>query len=243
MSKYIHPLTSSDIRYRFDNLNERTTKPLTNLTIILDLDATLISTMDPRFYNELTENLEDIGYLLGDDNVYNFELDGERIIGVIRPDTVKFLNFCDRYFNKVIVYTAGAYDYGHAIVSEIFSKTEKQYMPDYVLTRPECLFLDDPIIPILGVRKPLALVIPDYDATKCLLLDDRISNIRFNPRNGIIIPPFNPTTVNEALSDKALDTLEKWFKLPKVKNIDDVRNLEKMMIFSDLDNDLEDDFF
>lgn len=228
-------------------LSHRFRDPLTDLTIILDLDATLIRTLDPSEFNELSQKGPDrIRSYMGTNNSYSMRMVDEdgthNIYGVIRPHCIEFLNFCNTYFKRVIVYTAGTYEYGHAITSELFSRTTDRYHPDYILTRSECLFIDPSRFPLKNVRKPLPLVIPDYDETKCVLVDDRISNIRFNPRNGIIIPPYNPNTRAEAISDRCLVTLINWFSQSKILHIEDIRDAEKMSIF-ELDGDLEADYF
>lgn len=247
MSQYKHPLTGSNIGNLDLQLSPRFRKPLTDFTIILDLDATLIKTIDHEEANELSmRGPEGIRTYMGIDNSYSFDMfdeDGKhRIYGVIRPHCREFLDFCNTYFKNVIVYTAGTYEYGHGITSQIFSQTSDRYHPDYILTRSECLYLDRRDCPIRGLRKPLALVIPEYDETKSVLIDDRISNIRFNPRNGIIIPPYNPTTRSEALSDQCLRTLMNWFNQPKILQLEDIRDAEKMSIFEH-DGDLDADHF
>lgn len=242
----VHHVTGSVIESSDDKLKARSGSSLTKFTIILDLDATIISTIEPRNPNELS--MMEPGNLkrtIGADNYYEFDLgtrSEDKIWGVIRPNTVKFLEFCDKYFDRVIVYTAGTQDYGHAIVSAVFSRTRTSYRPDYILTRPECLMLDDDMIAVKGVRKPLKMMIPNYDPTKCVLIDDRMSNIRFNPRNGIIIPPFNPRTITEVHEDRCLQLLQDWFSQQKTILTPDIRDLEKMLIFVD-ECDLEADYF
>lgn len=242
----IHHVTGSVIESSDDNLKPRRGKSLTEFTIILDLDATIISTIEPRNPNELsTMEPETLKRTIGPSNYYDFDL-GMGVVdlvwGIIRPGAVEFLEFCDKYFDRVIVYTAGTQDYGHAIVSAVFGRTRTSYRPDYILTRPECLMLDDAMISVKGVRKPLKMMIPDYDPTKCVLIDDRMSNIRFNPRNGIIIPPFHPRTVSEVHDDRCLKLLEEWFSRPTTIATVDIRDLEKMLIFVN-ECDLEADYF
>lgn len=247
MMDILHSTTGSNIMNQDPNLTPRSGRSLTDFSIILDLDATLISTMNYEEPGELaSKGHRGIKNHLGVENSYVFDIQDDRgvetVYGVIRPHAVRFLEFCDRYFDKVIVYTAGTYEYGHGMVSEIFSRTHNRYAPDFILTRRECLYLDDPSFPLKSVRKPLELVIPGYDPRKYVLIDDRMSNIRFNPRNGIIIPPFNPTTKEEALSDTCLRELNEWFNQSKIVLLDDIRDAEKMMIFNE-EYDLEKDFF
>lgn len=240
----IHHITGSCIDCDDPRLQPRRSRGITEFCIVLDLDATLISTVMPSPESELTKMDPSVLRMrLGSDKYYEFELDkDEKVWGFIRPHAIEFLDFCDKYFDKIIVYTAGTQDYGHAIVSELFGRTSTSYRPDMILTRPECLLLDDSMFNIKGVRKPLKLIIPDYDPSKYVLIDDRMSNIRFNPRNGIIIPPYNPTTLSNIDEDNCLQLLREWFSRPTTRLTSDIRDLEKMLIFVN-DYDLEEDFF
>lgn len=239
-----HHITGSNIESDDPKLNPRTGRGLTDFCIVLDLDATLISTVNPVGVCELSRmSCDKLRKTLGSDRYYEFRLDpDEKVWGFIRPHAIEFLDFCDKYFDRVIVYTAGTQDYGHAIVSEIFGRTASRYRPDLILTRPECLLLDDDMFTIKGVRKPLKMVIPDYDPSKYVLIDDRMSNIRFNPRNGIIIPPYNPNTIREIYDDGCLSMLQEWFNRPTTTTTTDIRDLEKMTIFIN-GYDMEPDYF
>ena len=64
-----------------------------------------------------------------------------------------------------------------------------------------------------------------------MIVDDKMCNFRFNPRNGILIPAFSPQSIEEAVSDNYLLQLMKWLNTVEVKTIDDYRLLNKDNIF------------
>ena len=100
MTEYKHPLTGSNIGNLDPQLSPRFRNSITDFTIILDLDATLIRTIDPEEVNELSlRGPEDLRVYMGMDNSYSFDIvddDGKhKIYGVIRPYCREFLDFCN----------------------------------------------------------------------------------------------------------------------------------------------------
>jgi hypothetical protein len=87
------------------------------------------------------------------------------------------------------------------------------------------------------LTKPLRKV---YDANKgideknTMILDDRETVFTPNPRNGILIPAYDPYTseIPGSKVDNRLVELMRWLMQPSVMNTQDVRYLQKNFIFS-----------
>ena len=210
-------------------------KSISEHSIVLDIDETLVHTF------EKISNVKDIGiftnkkYLPIRKDIYIIDIFSEdkntikyKMWGIYRPKLREFLNFCFRYFRNVTIWTAGQRRYGNAVVSKIFNNQ----MPELVFTRDEC-----PKTMSGGcVNKPLSYIIDkknDMSMEHTFILDDRIDNFDPNPKNGILIPPFEPEE-DELLNieDDAFDKLMKWFLRKEVIESKDIRNLNKENIFS-----------
>lgn len=149
--------------------------------------------------------------------------------GVKRPYLDNFLCFCDRYFSKVIVWSAGEKTYVNKVVKEIF-RDHRQ--PDLILTRNDCTYTSD----VQGdYHKPISKIkdyFPDLDEKLILAVDDKEDNFRDNEGNGIHIPRFEPRTEDGfKTKDVSLSNLINWFMSEEVMMSNDVRNLDKTNIF------------
>jgi hypothetical protein len=125
--------------------------PLTDKTIMLDLDSTLIYTSD-NFDNysklELYSNPKNIDLR---DRIYKFDIidvvekpgTGVRssMWGILRPHVYEFLYFCFDYFSNVIVWSAGQLRYVHAICDVLFIDPEKQ--PCLIWSYDDCQKCDN----------------------------------------------------------------------------------------------------
>lgn len=207
----------------------RTIKMSSGTAIILDLDSTLIYTIDDTNLNEL-RTLQDMS-TANSGSTYRLKFpDGTTMSGLFRPYLTQFLMYCRKTFSKLIVYTAGTEDYGYAVVKAIETKTKVQF--DEVYARQSCLVIDDNLLYTEDtMRKPLKLVFPDIDVRHMLLVDDKMCNFRFNPRNGILIPAFSPQTIDTAIGDDYLLQLMNWFKAVDISTVSDYRLLNKDSIF------------
>src|SRR5579863_9678111 len=121
----------------------RSRKTLTNLVLILDMDETLGHTFNSSesfrqwanlrvFTDPKKIDLRDRCYVLDVDN------DGvsETMWGIKRPHLNEFLKFCFGYFKVIVLWSAGIYEYVHAVKNEIFKYTNE---PHAVLTRINCV--------------------------------------------------------------------------------------------------------
>lgn len=223
-------------------------KPLTDKMVVLDIDETLVHTFtnfnewvnlkimtDPKKMDLRSRNY-----------VVNVEADksggtSEKMWGVKRPHLEEFLKFCFNYFKYVVVWSAGTYDYVHAIVDEIFGST---YAPHAVLTRGDC------VGPIGNLEKPfwnMLKIVPalkDHTQTdpgeiynnikNVFIIDDRRKSFAQNPNNGILIPVYEPSPNVDGLrrDDVAFLQIMNWLMRPDVMKSIDVRKLDKSSMFN-----------
>lgn len=163
----------------------------TNLDLVLDVDETLIHTFDSLdTLNDLgimtdpnyvglrrriyTLDISDVGGPKGAGNVI-------KMWGLRRPHLREFLLFAFSYFRRVIIWSAGKYEYVHSIVKKIFRDLPQ---PDDIYTRDDC--------DIVGMNhtKPLKKI--GLDLNSAVIVDDKTYTFIPNKKNGILIPPFNP---------------------------------------------------
>jgi len=213
---------------------------LTELNLVLDIDDTLVQTFDdidslykcpimknPKFYP-----VRKRVYILKFQNEEpeEDEEEEEMIWGVKRPHIDEFLNFANQYFRNIVIWSAGTYDYVHAIVKHLFKQIP---CPAKVFTRNDCTQSEE-----YGYEKPLEKIyksIPEMNPRNTILIDDRQEVfVRKDPNNGIIIPPFSPDVedYDSLTSDASFLYLKDWFLKPEVMETSDVRKLNKQNIFN-----------
>jgi hypothetical protein len=212
---------------------------LTELNLVLDIDDTLVQTFDdidslykcpimknPKFYP-----VRKRVYILKFQNEEpeEDEEEEEMIWGVKRPHIDEFLDFANRYFRNIVIWSAGTYDYVHAIVKHLFKQIP---CPARVFTRNDCTQSEE-----YGYEKPLEKIykaIPEMNHKNTLLIDDRQEVfVRKDPNNGIIIPPFSPDVedYDSLTSDASFLYLKDWFMKPEVMESSDIRKVNKQNIF------------
>ena len=168
-------------------------KALTNHTIILDIDETLVHT------EENIETLEEMGVLSNPElsnEIYILSLDdgATEMWGTKRPHLDDFLLFCFTYFDNVCVWSAGQRDYVHALVDHIFAPFRK---PDIVFTFDDCIQNKDE-----NWIKPLEKFYnhstdKEIHSHSTFIIDDRDYTFEKNEQNGVLIPPYSPTNIEE----------------------------------------------
>jgi hypothetical protein len=205
----------------------------TDKILVLDLDATIISTSsDMAAYFQIYNNPALA------DRLYTFELvDGGYkevpgggktcfIWGILRPGVYDFLVFADTYFKEVRIWSAGQYKYVHAIVNILYSRLPDIRRPSIIKTYCDCIISEHNIFKNLSTFH-------HGEQGKILSLDDRSDTFRNNPYNGIKIPAYEPTMdLSSILAEElTLSQLCLWLLVPQVKNAIDVRTLNKDNIF------------
>jgi hypothetical protein len=167
------------------------------------------------------------------DNDDDMEEGEEDLIwGVKRPHMDEFLEFAYDYFRNIVIWSAGTYEYVHAIVKNLFKSFP---CPTKIFTRNDCAHSDE-----YGYEKPLDKIyeaIPEMNPKNTILIDDRQEVfVRKDPHNGIIIPPFTPDVedYNSLTYDTAFLVLKDWFMSPQVMEAKDIRKINKQHIFDSL---------
>jgi hypothetical protein len=216
---------------------------LTDLNLVLDIDDTLVQTFDdikslykcPIMKNSKYYPVRKRVYILKFDSLADDEdeqeetSEDEMVWGVKRPHIDQFLEFANQYFRNIVIWSAGTYEYVHAIVKNLFKNMP---CPTRIFTRNDCAQSDE-----YGYEKPLEKVykaIPEMNSYNTILIDDRQEVFsRKDPENGIIIPPFSPDVedLSSLLNDTCFLDLKEWFMQPEVMESTDVRELDKTNIF------------
>lgn len=200
--------------------------------LLLDLDSTLIQT------NTEIENLERLelytnpSHLNERDRFFTLWLDDVTtppgtgvqtpIWGFFRPHLPEFITFIRQYFTGIHVWSAGQYKYVHAIVDLIFGETP----PTTVLTYEDCEVRGEEL------RKPIWKLMsrnPGMTYSNTFCLDDREETFADNPRNGILIPAYEPELDWPTIKadETSLLKIIRWWDLPRVREAKDVRRLRK----------------
>ena len=137
----------------------------TNKCLVLDIDETLVHTFDSFsllkqlriFSDPANTDLRIRTYTLRLENEQN---DHFELFGVTRPYVEDFLSFCFKYFQSVIVWSAGQKTYVHDICKFLFRNLRQ---PDLIWTRNDCIITTDSNGEIINVEKPLANSIAECD--------------------------------------------------------------------------------
>jgi TFIIF-interacting CTD phosphatase-like protein len=183
-------------------------KSITPYTLVLDMDETLVNTADSiTELGNVHATLADRVYMISFPEVNGNTIIPQTVWGVKRPYLNPFLEFCFKYFAKVILWSAGEYDYVHKVAEDIFRNLPK---PDYILTRNDCIDTKD------GCIKPLSTLYkmdPMIKPHHTLFIDDEPLSYLYDPNNAIDIPKY--IYPNE--DDRALLVIAEW--LSKVKQV------------------------
>ncbi len=218
--------------------------PITDRIIILDLDETLIHTINDD--NQLMQlniynNMDMIKFLHHGTFPVCYSVNAEDGIsmGLTRPHLKEFLTFIHNYFAHVLVWSAGTFNYVSQIVYYVFEKNGFP-PPATIWSRDNCFKMDPAgdqfSKPINNILLYLAdiwkLPIQDLEK-KCIIVDDRKDNFVYNPNNGILIPPWCPVKKKITLaqlknrSDNNLIKIMTWLCSSEVLQAPDLRPLNK----------------
>jgi hypothetical protein len=151
--------------------------------------------------------------------------------GVKRPYLDEFLTFCEKYYKRIIVWSAGTKGYVEHVVAALFKNHRKPYA---VLTRDDVVYIDSKK---KMYHKPLTVIEKNYpgliERRLTFFVDNMVENFKDNRDNGIVIPDFEPDqTIGFSYKDNYLLDLMKWFMLPEVRESKDVTKLNKDKIFT-----------
>jgi hypothetical protein len=224
-----------------------TSNKLTDFTVSLDLDSTLVcSSEEMKSLEDLKVEEKENRHLI--DRIFNLDLvdvtedlgSGIRTPywGVYRPHVFEFLLFTSQYFKKVAVWSAGQYRYVHAICDKLFPDSFLQ--PDLIFTWGDCEKKSKNVL-----YKPLKKLYSHKELKgfshekNTFALDDNSDTFGDNVDNGINIPEYLPSMTSAGIMarDDSLLQLMCWLSLRDVKECNDVRDLDKTKIFTTSLND------
>lgn len=194
--------------------------PLTNKTIVLDMDLTLLCTIGDGSdisskirtnYPEAYEILVKRGIIVP--TVLNqFGGSGKASHNDVirRPGVEEFLTFCRMAFKHVFLWSAGQASYVYDTVRLVLDPKDRGYF-DHVYTAQDILHTSIDEMDIEGsddfldklkkmgfttfTTKPLDKIVSQYSDVsldRIVIVDDLICNFSHNPNNGVLIPPFSP---------------------------------------------------
>lgn len=209
--------------------------PLTNKTIMLDLDSTLIYTSDNFDNYSKLELYSNPKHSALRDRIYKFDVidvvdkpgTGVRssMWGILRPHVYEFLDFCFDYFSNVIVWSAGQLRYVHAICDVLFIDPNKQ--PSLIWTYEDCEKCDNYLYkPLIKISEQFN---PSITLDKIYALDDNEITFSKNKNNALHIPAYEPELTPKGINmeDPTLANITKWLMLPEVLAANDVRDVGK----------------
>lgn len=229
MSFNLYPMASDNILH----------ESITDMTVVLDLDSTLISTQDSFdsfknlgiMSNPKLMELKRRCYCI---KLKDKESEGSRydFWGIKRHFLDEFLLFCFNYFKYVIVWSAGQKNYVDAIVNDIFKNLRK---PHLVLSYDD-IDLDEE----KNIYKPLTKLL-QYDfcikhkinPNTVIFVDDNDSTFVYNKKNAIYIPAFEPELNIAAFNqpDETLLQIKYFLLLPHVIVNNDITKINMTKIF------------
>lgn len=209
--------------------------PITNKTIVLDLDSTLIYTSDNfDSFGELNIYTDPRHSHLRN-HIYNFavmdvvEKPGSGVKsnmwGALRPHVKGFLNFCFDYFENVIVWSAGQLRYVHAICDILFTDPDKQ--PIIIYSYEDCEKSEN------YLYKPLVKLAQQENSKltldKLYILDDNETTFVKNKDNALHIPAYEPELSTDGITedDQTLVNVTRWLMQESIIRANDVRKTNK----------------
>lgn len=210
--------------------------------IVLDIDETLIHTMDDMTSLSKLNIMKDASLMDLRERCFFIDIQDavgklgkgevEKMWAIKRPHLDDFLKFAFDYFDMVIVWSAGADRYVRSIVDTLFQHHQQ---PHVVYSRSDCVSDNR-----AHNHKPLQKMLSQVDGIDKLMglentfcIDDKESTYINNPDNGILIPAFQPKANIDQLrlGDDALLKLQRWLEQKHIKDFVDVRMLSKDGIF------------
>jgi hypothetical protein len=205
--------------------------------IVLDIDECLVHTFIPSDW-DLYKKLQGPEHIAKRTDLFCIKTETSKYWGVKRKGLDQFLRFCFCYFKNVCVWSAGISPYVKAVVKYLFRDLPQ---PRLVFARDRCLNEFN------YYCKPLDRIyelIPGASCLNTILVDNQLSNSKYDPNNIIHIPDYDPVQTLKGVyeQDSDLLTLMNWFQLVKecpgaVLNahdfdmIKDVRKIYKKNIF------------
>jgi CTD small phosphatase-like protein 2 len=196
------PVTSEMIAKLAVKIPPPKTKKLTNKTLVLDLDNTLVYVMTAQAFDSKKvfkdADVRSAKYIDTKKGI-TMEL---RII--IRPYAIEMLKQLTTYY-EIIIFTAANKAYGDAVIDEL---DPTNTLIDYRLYRDSCIRSNSSYVKDLRIL--------DRKMESMVMVDDSIASFSSHLENGIFIPPFAGGE-----PDNELGAL--WIFLRQITSATDVR--------------------
>src|SRR3990167_2749575 len=205
--------------------------------IVLDMDETMLHVLFEQRVKNSVKELKKMNFFTDPlyypirDNIVRFnfrQFEGDNYVeeemwAITRPHLRDFLRFSFSYFNYVIIWSAGTYEYVNLAIRNIFKDLP---LPHIIYTRDDCAEHVNS-----EYTKPLKKLYDlnrDIRPENTFILDDKAMSFINDPDNGILIPVYkpNPADIPHNRDDNLLKLME-WFSLPEVSQSSDVRKLDK----------------
>jgi len=201
--------------------------------IVLDIDETLLHSFEDEddvkeLYILKTSNdpyllsQRNRLYFINREDVYGNQFS---ISGILRPGYEEFLDYCNKTFDKVIIWSAGQRRYVNSMVDIMFANIDKPYaiwtFNDIEKHKKGYYYK-----PLKKMEDKLAL-----DLSRTLVVDNQSETFSANIENAIHIPHYEPKANLKGLKmkDDALFKLMKWIEANKDNK--DFTKLDKRRIF------------
>lgn len=149
--------------------------------------------------------------------------------GIRRPGLNPFLQWAFGYFRYVFIYTAGDFQYGNQLAKDVIFRDTPQ--PHQIFTRADMVAESKPLQVIVDSSEYFRTHLRIHDL---VLVDDLVENFAANPRQGILIPKYNPASTYEGVvaDDDALARLQGWFNQAEVVAADSVEQFDLTRIWA-----------
>lgn len=208
-------------------------------TIVFDLDECLVCVYVENVNWHVYEELKSSKYITKRNNVFLINTNQCKYWGIKRPYLNELLTYAFNTYKNVCVWSAGTKSYVDAVVECIFKGFPS---PTVVLTRNDIFQETDKFY-----CKPLERIfdrLPDSNKHNTLLVDNLLSNSKYDPLNIIHIPDFEPVQNINCIdsNDNCLLQLIKWLQYVEGLALMDVRYLYKKDIFAEPEVQLLNDF-
>lgn len=209
-------------------------------TVIFDLDSTLVHCIfldkeKTNIYNELRNHSEfdkikdfiEVHELV---DCNNKKIKGvgsiTKVLVVKRPNSFEFIEYLSSFAN-IDIWSAGYKRYVKMLNYVVFPE-RKGIKTRNVFSKEDCYISGKTVLKNIKDK--------GYDLQTSIIIDDRADVCENNQNNAIQIPSFEPKLeaddiVNTIKNDNCLGKIMEWMENNDFKNSEDVRNLDKNVVF------------
>jgi hypothetical protein len=173
--------------------------------LILDLDETCISSVDPNTLVPQHDKLENF-------NIFNPTTNKLEYVTFKRPFLNEFLQWANQNC-KISIWSAGEKNYVSNVVQNLFNNNS----PKLVLSRDDCNECEKITYSLKNLEWLKDKMSELDNKEQIILIDDLQDNCTSNPDDSIMIKPFNATDPNAAEDTELLKILQQFTNVHKKK--------------------------